>query len=163
MDEPLLQGRIDGRVAFEQGVRAFMAAAVTCGCPTLWLVDADFARWPLGERDVVDAFAQWIGPRRRLVLMAASFEQLRKRHPRWVRWHAPWVHGIECRLVHEDDRPRVHALALAPGHHALQLADDLRCRGQFVSDAMGLQACAESVEALYARSEAGLPVTTLGL
>lgn len=163
MDESLLQGRIDGRLAFEQGVRSFVAMTARQGWTPLWLVDADFSRWPLGEREVVDAFARWVGAHRRLVLLAASFEVLQQRHPRWVRWHASWTHGIECRLVHEDDRSRLHALALAPGHGALQLSDDLRCRGQFVSDPVGLQGCRETVEALYARSEPGLSVTTLGL
>ena len=66
---------IDSRPAFHEGLRWLVAQATLHTTRTLWLVDRDFADWPLGDAAFIGALAGWLRlPQRRLVMVAASFE-----------------------------------------------------------------------------------------
>lgn len=155
--------RIDGRKAFEDAVREALAAAATEGWRELVLCDPDFANWPLGERAVVDSLTRWIGGNRRLTLIALHYDEVARRHPRWVRWRALWTHAVDCRAATEiaaDDMP---TLLLAPGALTLQLDDPLRFLGRVSREAADAVLARERVDAILQQSIEALPVTTLGL
>ncbi|MBE2243958.1 MAG: hypothetical protein IAE86_14475 [Burkholderiaceae bacterium] len=155
--------RIDGRRAFEDAVRDAFAEAAAQGWRELYLCDPDFAHWPLGESAVVDSLTQWMGGNRRLTLIALHYDELPRRHPRWVRWRALWAHAVDCRAATEiatDDMP---ALLLAPGALTVQLDDPLRFRGRITRDPADAVLAREMIDAILQHSVEALPVTTLGL
>ena len=155
--------RIDGRKAFEDAVRDAFAAAATEGWRELVLCDPNFANWPLGECAVVDSLTRWIGGNRRLTLIALHYDEVARRHPRWVRWRALWAHAVDCRAATEiatDDMP---TLLLAPGALTLQLDDPLRFLGRVSREAADAVLARERVDAILQQSVEALPVTTLGL
>ena len=61
---------ISTRGEFHAALRLAFTEAASVGCRELWLCDADFADWPLGERVVIEHLAQWAASRRRLTLLA---------------------------------------------------------------------------------------------
>lgn len=155
--------RIDGRRAFEDAVRDAFAEAAAQGWRELYLCDPDFAHWPLGASAVVDSLTQWMGGNRRLTLIALHYDELPRRHPRWVRWRALWAHAVDCRAATEiatDDMP---ALLLAPGALTVQLDDPLRFRGRITRDPADAVLAREMIDAILQHSVEALPVTTLGL
>ena len=154
---------IDGRRAFEDAVRAAFAEASAAGWRELYLCDPDFAQWPLGERAVIDSLTQWIGGQRRLTLIALHYDEVVRRHSRWVGWRSRWAHVVDCRAAIElaaDDMP---TLLLAPGALTLELADRLRFLGRISRDATVALSARERIDAILQRSVDSLPVTTLGL
>lgn len=155
--------RIDGRTAFEDAVREAFAAAATEGFGELVLCDPDFANWPLGERAAVDSLAQWIVGHRRLTLIALHWDEVARRHPRWLRWRALWAHAVTCRAatgITADDMP---TLLLAPGALTLQLDDPLRFLGRVSRDPADAVRTRERIDAILQQSVEAVPVTTLGL
>ena len=160
MDEA---GRIDGRKAFEDAVRAALAEAAAAGWRELYLCDPDFANWPLGERAVVECLAQWVGTGRCMTLLALSYDDFARRHSRWVRWRSQWAHAVSCRAPTEiaaDDMP---VLLLAPGALTLQLDDPVRFLGRVSRDPAVAILARAKVDAILQQSIDALPVTTLGL
>lgn len=97
----LPEGRLVGRVALAETVRQALASAAPRAWSTLWLVDDDFADWPLGERAVVESLQAWIGRGRQLRLLAREFHTLRRQHPRFVGWCASWQHLIEAHALRQ--------------------------------------------------------------
>lgn len=155
--------QIAGRRAFEDAVRAALAEAAAAGWHELFLCDADFVNWPLGELAVVDSLTQWIGANRRLTLVALHYDEFARRHPRWVRWRDLWAHAVSCRAATETPADDMPVLLLAPGALALQLDDPLRFLGRVSRDpAVGVLA-RERIDVILQRSVEALPVTTLGL
>lgn len=97
----LPQGRLSGRTAFAQAVRAALQAAAREDWKELILCDANFADWPLGERAVVESLQSWSRRGRRFVMLAGDFAAVRQQHPRFVTWRQTWDHIIECRTVRD--------------------------------------------------------------
>ncbi len=96
-------GRFEGRVAFQQLVRDALACAAREGWPELILSDASFHDWPLGERSVADSLQDWARAGRRFVLVAAGFDEIVRRHARFVQWRVRWDHIIVCRKASVAD------------------------------------------------------------
>jgi len=101
--EPLPQGRLQGRAAFQQAVRQALQAAAQLGWAELLLCDADFAAWPLGERESVQALEDWARAGRRFTMLALDYRAVQQLHPRFVRWRQTWDHLITCRLCRSRD------------------------------------------------------------
>lgn len=106
--EALPEGRLQGRRAFADLVRAALATAAREGWPHIVLSDPDFEDWPLGERAVIESLNAWAGRGRRIQLLAHSYERLRLTHPRLVQWRVTWSHIVEahaCRQLSGNDLP----------------------------------------------------------
>lgn len=160
MDE-LVQ--IAGRTGFQAAVRSTLAQAAAEGWHELWLCDPDFASWPLGEAGVVESFICWAGPQRRLNVFASHYDELARRHPRWVQWRRQWAHVVTCRALPEHPTGDVPVMLHAPGHVTVRLLDPLRYRGTVSRVAAdGLQA-GEIFDAISQRSVDAFSATTLGL
>ncbi len=154
---------IEGRKAFEDAVRSALAEAATAGWRELILCDPDFEHWPLGERAVVESLTQWIGGNRRLTLVAMHFDEVARRHSRWVRWRNQWAHLVSCRTVVEMSADDVPVLLLATGTLTLELDDRVRFLGRVSRDPTVALRARERVDVILQRSVEALPVTTLGL
>ena len=161
--DPSAHSLIEGRAAFQAAVRAALVGAAAEGWRELWLCDASFADWPLGERGVVESLTRWGGVQRHLTLLASQFDDVVRRHSRWVQWRRQWSHLVTCRIVEEIEPVNVPALLWSPGALTLRLLDPVRFRGVVSRDAAdGLEA-KEIFDAITQRSVLGFATTTLGL
>jgi hypothetical protein len=92
---------IGTRAEFHAAVLAAFEDAAAQGCREIWLCDTDFSDWPLSERAVVEALSRWAASHRRLLVLAQSFDEFPRRHPRWVEWRRRWSHVVSCRAVQD--------------------------------------------------------------
>lgn len=160
---PLPSGRFSGRQDFQALVRAALEGAVQQSWRELILSDADFWDWPLGERAVIDALTAWAHQGQRLTLLARSYDEIVRRHPRFVRWRSTWDHKIVCRRCAGYDASDVPSLLWAP-QWTLQRLDVERCVGVSGAEPQrGVQLKEKIDEWLLRRSTPGFPSTTLGL
>lgn len=148
---------------FQHALREAFAEVARHGGRELWLCDRDFADWPLGERAVIESLTQWAYAHRKLVVLAASFDEVVRRHARWLDWRVHWSHIVECRTVHEDEAPQMPSLLFAPGCIGVRRLDDQIYRGRVYREDSDLARCQEWIDAIAQRSTEAFPVTTLGL
>ena len=159
----LASGRFDGREAFAQLVRDAMTTAAREGWPEIFISDANFHDWPLGERAVTDALQDWAQSGRRFTMLAGSYDEVTRRHARFVRWRGTWDHIITCRRSSSADPQDIPSALLSPGW-VLHRLDTVRCVGFSGVDADRRVLLRESLnEWLRSRSVPGFPSTTLGL
>jgi hypothetical protein len=162
MEKPRAQ-IIDTRSAFHDAIRASFAQAAEIGCLEIWLVDQNFADWPLGERAVIDNLTRWAQAHRRLTVLAHDFDEVVRRHPRWVAWRQMWSHVVQCRTNAELEAGEMPTLLLAPGLVTVRLVDPIHYRGSVSAVTADAVAARELVDAVLQRSEEAFPSTTLGL
>lgn len=156
-------GLVASRNEFHAALRAALAEAAARGCRELWLCDDDFADWPLGERAVVESLAQWAGSHRRMTLVARSFDEFARRHPRWIEWRRTWSHIVHCRTNNELESGRMPCMLLAADLLVVSLAERTLRRGRVSHAASDLVHAHEAVDAVLQRSEEAFPATTTGL
>ena len=154
---------ITSRAEFVDAVRASFAFAAHEGAREILLVDADFADWPLNDRAVIESLAGWVDSRRSLLLFGHSFDELARRHPRFVEWRRQWAHAVRCRNDPELEAAQLPTLLLVPGVTCVRLVDRVRHRGTASNRPVDMAECQEAVDALLQRSVEAFPVTTLGL
>ena len=154
---------ITTRAEFHAALRAAFAEAATAGSRELWLADNDFADWPLGERDVIESLSQWVASSRKLTLLAHDFDEVARRHPRWVTWRRQWSHVVSCRSNAELEAGEMPTLLIAAGTVTVRLSDPVHHRGRVAHDRAEELRCKELFDAVSQRSEEAFPVTTLGL
>jgi hypothetical protein len=157
-------GRIDGWPDFIDRARAAMAMAAAQPV-SLCLCDSDFSRWPLGERSVMEAFHQW-GLNSRVgtcTLVAATLDDMPRRHPRWVAWRGTWGHRVKCYVVDPDDGVTLKPTLMLEGQLALRLLDPITGRGLWSRRPMDLHDWRQEIDVILQRCSEALPPTTLGL
>jgi hypothetical protein len=151
------------RNEFQQALRDAFAEVARHGGRELWLCDRDFVDWPLGERPVIESLTQWAYAHRKLVVLGATFDEVVRRHARWLEWRVQWSHIVECRTVHEDEAPEMPSLLYAPDCIGVRRLDVQLHRGRVYRQGADLARCREWVDAIAQRSIEAFPVTTLGL
>lgn len=154
-------GRFDGRQDFRRWLRKALAVAARDGWPELLLSDTDFADWPLGEQAVVASLQQWARPGRRLRMLAERYDEVVRRHARFVQWRVRFDHLVHCHAA-PAERQRLPSLLGGPAW-LLHRLDLLRCRGLASGDAAWCRARRESLEAAWRQSSPAFPATVLGL
>jgi len=154
---------ITSRLEFHEALRSAFGLAAEAQALEMRLCDRDFADWPLGERAVVDQLTRWAGPRRRLLLIASTFDEVPRRHARWTEWHRTWSHVVECRANEELEHEQFPTLCVVPGVVSVRLMDVARHRGIASYEASDEQACLEAIDAVSQRSVPAFPPTALGL
>ena len=86
------------------------------GAREIWLVDEDFADWPLGEREVVEhALPMGALASPALTLIAHSFDEVARGARRFAEWRRQWAHVVECRTDPELEAAAASDPALVPG------------------------------------------------
>ncbi|MDH3208972.1 MAG: hypothetical protein OEM00_05710 [Burkholderiaceae bacterium] len=156
---------ISGLAEFHTAVREAMAEAVTARWPELWLCDINFADWPLGDISVVESLTQWAQGQRqcRLTLLALQYDEMPRRHPRWVQWRRQWSHSVTCRQLQDVQADDVPVTMLAPGAMTIRLLDPLHHRGVVSHTPSDWLQARELIDAISQRSIEAFPITTLGL
>lgn len=159
----LPEGRFVGREAFQQLVRDALARAATEGWREIILSDADFHDWPLGERAVVESLQAWAGKGRRMTLLACNYDEIVRRHPRFVQWRRTWDHVLSCHRSPAADRLDLPSALWSPSW-VLQRLDPERCNGVTGTEPERRVLLRETLnEWLHNKSAPGFPASTLGL
>ncbi|MDR2992003.1 MAG: hypothetical protein LBU72_08825 [Burkholderiaceae bacterium] len=158
------EGRYAGREAFRQLLRDGLAMAARAGVPELILSDPDFSDWPLGERALVQVLNDWalVGSQRKVTLLAASYDEVVRRHALFIKWRVQWAHKIECRRWREGDPLEVPSLLWTP-QWAMRREDLDRCTGLTSCNPRLRVALREQIEQWLRRSTAGFPASVSGL
>lgn len=161
----LTEGLLNSRADFVAALRQGLQLAATQGCRELCWLDNDFSQWPLSEPEVLDALSRWALPHRRLHLLAAHYEELRRLHPRFVLWRRHWDHVVTAAQYQADDLPSggPQALMLAPGLFTLRLLDGRAWRAACSFQKADQIAAREWFDAIEQRSTEAFPASTLGL
>lgn len=155
---------IDTRASFAQGVLWALQAADARGARSLCWVDESFADWPLGDPILLDTLTRWLQrPQRRLLMLAAEFDQMATRQPRFTAWRPAWSHLIEARAPAPEVAIDLPTLALDDGPVVLCLHDRLNWRGLAAVDATRARAWRDRIDVALQQSEPAWPVRPLGL
>ena len=155
--------QINGRSDFHNTLRSCFFEAAASGCAALWLCDPDFADWPLGERSVVESLSAWVASRRRLTLVAGDFDEIVRRHPRWIAWRQAWTHVVDCRTNPEIVSTELPTMFVASDLLAVRLVDRVHHRGTLQHGASAAQKCRDTIDAVLQRSVEAFPARTAGL
>lgn len=158
----LPSGRFDGRDAFQQLVRDALACAAREGWREIVLSDASFEDWPLGERAVAESLQAWSKTGRRMTLLARGYDDVVRRHARFVTWRRTWTHIIEARSCAQADRLELPSAIWSPGW-VLQRLDPDRSRGVTGDAPERRLLLRESLHEWLGRSSPAFPAVTLGL
>ena len=151
------------RGEFQSALRLAFAEAAATGSRELWLIDNDFADWPLSERAVIEHLTEWAASSRKITLLARNFDELARRHARWVEWRRQWSHIVSCRTNTELEAGDMPTLLLAIGTVSVRLSDSVHHRGRVSHDTADEIRCKEMIDAVLQRSEEAFPATTTGL
>jgi len=155
---------IDSRRGWHAALQWGFTTAMAQGARRIVAVDPSFADWPLDDPALLQALTDWLRlPQRRLVLLAARFDELPRRCPRFNAWRAPWAHAIEGWQAPEELARDLPTLLTCDGAVSVQLIDALHWRGRVAMDERRARQWCEETDAALQRSERALAVRTLGL
>lgn len=163
MTPPALTRAIDGRVEFKAALREGFEVLAQGECRELWWCDRDFLEWPLGDLQTIEQLTRWARPHRQLVVLAADFNLLARRHPRWVEWRRRYSHLVSCRCVDPADVDSIPCMLIVPPQLGVRLRDPLRLQGVCTSVAADIVTMRLQLETYLQRSHESFPATTLGL
>jgi hypothetical protein len=136
----------------------------TATAPHLDSTDADLSDWPLDDPALLQRLVDWLRlPQRQLRLLAADYEGLRRRCPRFTALYGLWSHAIAARTPAEDELGPLPCLLLAEHAVAVHLMDKAHWRGWVDTQPTTLRLWRERTDALLQRSQGAFPVNTLGL
>jgi hypothetical protein len=155
---------IESRADFAAAVHCTVNLALARATRRMVWVDADFAAWPLDEPALLQALTDWVRrPQRQLVLLAAGYDDLRRRRARFTAWYRLWSHAVSTFSPCQDDVAELPSVLLAEGAGLVHLLEPVYSRGWAVSDALQQRQWRDRIDAFLQRSTPAFPVTTLGL
>ena len=159
----LPSGRFASRETFIQLVRDALATAARDGWEEIVVSDAHFHDWPLGERAVVESLQAWARTGRRFTMLARSYDEVIRRHARFVRWRGTWDHIITCRRSASADPLDIPSVLWSP-QWVMHRLDPERCVGVTGREPDRRVLVREKLnEWLHGKSAPGFPASTLGL
>lgn len=155
-------GRFEGPAEFADLIRRAFEVAASEGWREIILSDRSFEDWPLGERAVSQSLQAWSRSGRKLTILAKNYDELIRRHARFVTWRRTWAHIIDCRSntsIAADDFPSAF---WSPGWVCQRLDLD-RCTGISGTEPARRVLLRERLDECLRRSSAAFPATTLGI
>jgi hypothetical protein len=155
-------GRFAGRKAFQQLVRDALACAAREGWREIILSDPDFEDWPLAERAVAESLEAWSATGRQCTLLARRYDEVVRRHARFVTWRKTWSHIIEARACASADPLELPSAIWSPGW-VLHRLDPEGCSGISGSEPERRLLLRDSLQEWLKKSSVSFPATTLGL
>lgn len=154
---------LTSRGELHAAIRDAFAQAAAQGCREIFISDADFADWPLGERAVIESLSQWAYAHRRFTMLAHHYDEVLRRHPRFVDWRRQWAHVIDCRALTELEVEQFPSMIIAPGVLTLRVLDAVSHRAVVSNDAGNELRARERLDACLQRSEISFAATIAGL
>lgn len=159
---PLLQGRFEGRSEFAELVRHAFVVAAEQGWREIILCDANFEDWPLGERSVAQSLHDWARTGRKLTMLAQNYDEVVRRHARFVTWRRTWSHIIECRSGPSVSASDLPSAFWSPAW-VFERLDLVRSTGVAGPEAVRRLALRERLAEKLQRSSPAFSATTLGI
>ena len=158
----------EGRARFEQAVIDAWGWAAEKGSRDLLLWDASFVDWPLSEAALLQSLSAWARPGRRLQMLALQYDDVQRRHPRFVRWRRDHAHCVTACAVDPElrleDVPQALLLMSAGDERlSMKLFDRRLWRGEISTDPGDHVRGLEWFDAAAQRSSESFAPTTLGL
>ena len=160
--QALPEGRFTGRTEFTDMIRQAFAAAAQQGWREIVVCDPDFGDWPLGERVVVQALNEWSKTGRKFTMLAGNYDEVLRKHARFVTWRRTWAHIVECRANASAAGDETPSVLLGPGW-VFERLDLQRCTGVAGSEPARRVALRERLNERLLKSSPAFPATTLGL
>jgi hypothetical protein len=156
--------KIDTQAAFGAALLWGFETAIARGVRQISCVDADFAVWPLSDTALLQGLAGWLRqPQRRLVLLAAGYDAMPRRHARFGAWRRDWAHAIQAWQAPLELAADLPTVLLADTVLSVELLDGVHWRGVASQDARAARVLRERVDGVLQRSEPAYKVYTLGL
>ncbi|HEY0955131.1 MAG TPA: hypothetical protein VGE36_10265 [Roseateles sp.] len=157
-----------GRAEFQRLVVEMLSWATEQGARELHAWDASFVDWPLSNVALLASLGTWARQGRQLHLLALQYDDLQRRHPRFVRWRRDYAHCVTARAVEPELRlesaPEALLLVAAPqAQLSLRLFDRHLWRGELAVEPGDRLRALEWFDALAQRSSESFAPTTLGL
>jgi hypothetical protein len=159
---PLPAGAFHGREPFQQLVRDALAAAAGEAWREIVLCDPDFADWPLNERAVAQSLQDWSQTGRKCILLARRWDDVVRRHARFVTWRRTWTHIIDARGCPSADPLELPSAIWTPAW-VMERRDLERCGGYSGSEPDRRLVLRERLNEWLGKSSPAFPATTLGL
>jgi hypothetical protein len=156
------------RADFQRLLVETLAWAAEQGCRELHAWDASFVDWPLSDANALSALTTWARHGRQLHLLAQQYDDIVRRHPRFVRWRRDFAHCVTARALEPELKLQAapESLLLAVGTEgalSLRLFDRHLWRGEISLDASQRVRGLEWFDAMAQRSSDSFAPTTLGL
>ena len=164
-DEPtpaLHAGAFQGRETFQQLIRDALANAAREGWREIILCDPDFEDWPLYERSVAQSLSDWSQAGRRCILLARKWDEVVRRHARFVTWRKTWSHIIDARGCPSADPLELPSAIWTPAW-VMERRDLERSTGWSGAEPQRRLALREKLNEWLAKSTPAFPASTLGL
>ena len=158
----LLQGRFSGPTEFAELIRLAFATAAARGWREIIMSDSGFEDWPLGERAVADALNDWSQSGRKLTMLAKNYDEVTRRHARFVTWRRTWAHIVECRANASVSAGDMPSALWSPGWVCQRLDLD-RSTGIAGSEPARCVALKERLDECLRRSSPAFAASTLGI
>jgi hypothetical protein len=158
----LLEGSFSGPVEFSQLIRDALKVAARDGWADMVWSDADFAEWPLREREVIESLNAWARTGRKLLLLAKTYDVVIRHQARMVSWRTQWDHIVECRVCKNVDSGEFFSGLWSPVW-AMQRGDLVRSTGFSGYESARRVRLKEVCDEYRRHSSPGFPATTLGL
>lgn len=158
----LLEGRFTGRTEFTELIRQAFAVAAIQGWREIILCDPGFEDWPLGERVVAQALNDWSKTGRKLTMLTSNYDEVLRKHARFVAWRRTWAHIVECRATVSTPSVDMPSALWGPGW-VFERMDLQRCTGIAGSEVARRVALRERLNERLLKSSPMFPATTLGL
>lgn len=157
-----------GRAEFQALVVEGLAWAAEQGSREVHAWDARFVDWPLSDAQALATLGTWAKAGRQLHLLALQYDDVQRRHPRFVRWRRDFAHCVTARAVDPEVRLEAapQSLLMVAGREAswtLRLFDRHLWRGEVSLEAAQRLRGLEWFDALLQRSSESFTPTTLGL
>jgi hypothetical protein len=102
-------------------------------------------------------------PQRHLVLLAASYDEMALRHPRFTAWRRLWAHAVAPWQAPPDVESRLPTLLFDDGAVMIRVFDPVQWRGRVSLDAQAARPYRDEIDAVLQRSEPAFPAMRLGL
>lgn len=155
---------IDTRDSFTAALRWGFDQALAQSARSLCLVDPTYEHWPLDEVDVLQTLSQWARlPGRQLILLAARFDEVPRRQPRFTAWRKDWAHSIQALQAPPEFASDLPTLMLDDRRLCVHLIDAVSWRGRAAQDPRARLRWQEKIDVVLQRSEAAFAASTLGL
>jgi hypothetical protein len=154
---------LSSRQDFQQALRQALHEVAMAGIRELFISDPDFSLWPLGEVAVVQSLTDWAMSHRQLTMLAQNYDDLVKRHPRFVVWRRQWTHVVHCRASENAEVAEVPSVLIAPGLVTLRAWDARHFRARVSNKPEDELQAREEIGALLQRSVDSFPASVLGL
>lgn len=160
---------IDSRAGFAAAVQWGFARAMREGGRSrrILCIDRDFVDWPLDAPELHTQLTAWLrgvrGTQRQLVLLAANYDEMPRRHPRFVAWRRHFTHAVFPFAAPEDMAAVLPTLLLDDDGTLVRLIDPVHWRGRASADERSALPWREQIDAVLQRSEAAFPAQSLGL